>query len=183
MTPKIRCCKYCGEEIVEINGSWWNNKGNSDYPTQCFSPKAGPEQKHDPNPKCSFDPRIIGGAVGTFHCPECGRLVVAGVEHPIEGGEELPNEMLISLLPETMDKVQNQLLEDGKRWGDTWRNRPIEGQEERIFAQFRNYYDQWKHGGKKIPWEKIIGNAHIAMVREAHPELLIPAEDKDVRSK
>lgn len=33
--------------------------------------------------KCQFDPKIYAGQpIGMFHCPECGDMVLAGVEHP-----------------------------------------------------------------------------------------------------
>ena len=33
--------------------------------------------------KCSYDPSpLIGLPIGMFHCPECGEMVVAGIEHP-----------------------------------------------------------------------------------------------------
>lgn len=39
------------------------------------SPKAGE--------KCSFDPSALTDvALGMFHCPQCGEMVVAGMPHP-----------------------------------------------------------------------------------------------------
>lgn len=32
--------------------------------------------------KCIHDPTKIVGAIGQYHCPECGEMVVAGVPHP-----------------------------------------------------------------------------------------------------
>lgn len=33
--------------------------------------------------KCQFDPTMpTYGAIGMFHCPECGEMVMAGVKHP-----------------------------------------------------------------------------------------------------
>lgn len=65
-----------------------------------------------------------------------------------------------------------QLKDDEKRWGDTWRNRPLEGQEDRIMEHIMSYHDQFKYGGQKIPWLKIAGLALIAWVRETYPEEL-----------
>lgn len=31
---------------------------------------------------CSYDPMTADGPIGMFHCPECGEMVVAGMEHP-----------------------------------------------------------------------------------------------------
>lgn len=84
----------------------------------------------------------------------------------------MANETLKSLLPETFEQLTAQLEEDGKRWGDTWRKRIKQGQEERIYAELNTYYDQFKNAGVPIPWLKIMGEAHIALVREQHPELL-----------
>lgn len=79
---------------------------------------------------------------------------------------------LVDFWHETSDAILDQLKDDQLRWGDTWKKRPREGQEERMFARFRDYYDQWKNAGTPIPWMKVIGEAHIAMVRENHPEEL-----------
>jgi hypothetical protein len=33
--------------------------------------------------KCSFDPKSYAGQpIGMFHCPDCGAMVLAGMEHP-----------------------------------------------------------------------------------------------------
>lgn len=79
---------------------------------------------------------------------------------------------LVDFWHETSEAILDQLKDDQLRWGDTWKKRPREGQEERMFARFRDYYDQWKNAGTPIPWMKVIGEAHIAMVRENHPEEL-----------
>lgn len=32
---------------------------------------------------CPYDPReMLGLPIGMFHCPECGEMVLAGLEHP-----------------------------------------------------------------------------------------------------
>lgn len=79
---------------------------------------------------------------------------------------------LLDLLPETADKLKAQLESDQERWGDTWRWRPREGQEERIFSDIQNYIDQYRHADTPVPWLKIMGLCHIALVRENHPEEL-----------
>lgn len=73
---------------------------------------------------------------------------------------------LIDFLPETFEKVKKQLEKDQSRWGDTWKQRSRFGQEDRIFARYMDYYDQYRNAGVPIPWEKVIGEAHIALVRE-----------------
>jgi hypothetical protein len=79
---------------------------------------------------------------------------------------------LVDFLPETTKKLETQLTKDQERWGNTWKHRSREGQEERAFARFNDYFDQYKNAGVPIPWLKVIGEAHIAMVREDHPEEL-----------
>lgn len=79
---------------------------------------------------------------------------------------------LIEFLDETFARVKTQLEADETRWGDTWKHRPREGQENRIFMRFVDYFDQYTNAGTPIPWVKVIGEAHIAMVRETHPEEL-----------
>lgn len=32
--------------------------------------------------KCDFDPVQVKGAIGMFHCPECGEMILAGCSHP-----------------------------------------------------------------------------------------------------
>ena len=32
--------------------------------------------------KCKHDPRETNKAVSMYHCPECGEMVIAGLEHP-----------------------------------------------------------------------------------------------------
>ena len=33
--------------------------------------------------KCKHDPKqYLGMPIGMYHCPECGEMVVAGIEHP-----------------------------------------------------------------------------------------------------
>jgi len=88
------------------------------------------------------------------------------------GNAMYENEDLIDLLPETMNKVAVQLREDAKRWGSTWKHRDVGGQDERISTELLNYIDQYRNGGNPLPYLKIIGLAHIALVRESHSELL-----------
>ena len=77
-----------------------------------------------------------------------------------------------------------QLIEDDERWGDEWKNRPIEEtgvwkhQNDRVMKRIDHYYKDWKHNGNPIPWLKVCGNAFIAWVRENYPEeYMIPEED------
>jgi len=69
-------------------------------------------------------------------------------------------------LPEFIESLEKQLNEDEARWGETWKNRPYKGQSERFRATFDNYFDSEKHGGEKVPWLKIAGNALIGWIRE-----------------
>ena len=32
--------------------------------------------------QCPHDPRDTIGAIGMYHCPECGEMVLAGIKHP-----------------------------------------------------------------------------------------------------
>lgn len=73
---------------------------------------------------------------------------------------------LIDYLPEFTVELQKQLVSDQNRWGDTWKGRPKEGQEERIFARYKDYLDQFRNAGTPIPWLKIVGEVLIAWVRE-----------------
>jgi hypothetical protein len=83
------------------------------------------------------------------------------------------NEDLIAVLPETFEKVQYQLIADASRWGDTWKHRDIGGQDARIAEHIQDYLDQFRNARVPIPYLKIVGLCHIALTRQAHPELLI----------
>jgi len=84
--------------------------------------------------------------------------------------EKLRNINLIDELNATFTDVKNQLIEDEKRWGDTWKERGLvydgNNQETRWFEKMKEYFEQYKEWGEPIPWTKIIGEAHIALVRE-----------------
>lgn len=77
---------------------------------------------------------------------------------------------LIDYLPEFIKELTEQLNEDEKRWGNTWKKRPIKGQGERTKAAFTNYFDMNENAGIPIPWLKIAGGALICWVREKHPD-------------
>jgi hypothetical protein len=32
--------------------------------------------------KCEHDPKLAEGPIGMYHCPECGDMVIAGIDHP-----------------------------------------------------------------------------------------------------
>lgn len=76
-------------------------------------------------------------------------------------------------VPEFTEALTAQLEEDEKRWGNTWQQRDIGGQDERIYAELDAYRDQKRYGGNPIPWLKVAGLALIAWIRENHPEVLI----------
>ncbi len=78
---------------------------------------------------------------------------------------------LLTYLSEFTAALRVQLEEDDARWGNTWETRPIEGQEERTMARYKDYFDQFYHGGTPIPWLKIAGGAFICWVRELQKEL------------
>lgn len=75
-------------------------------------------------------------------------------------------ESLLDYLPEFFKAITEQITKDNQRWGDTWKQRPREGQEDRAFARFNDYHDQFKNAGVPIPWMKIVGECLIAWVRE-----------------
>lgn len=84
--------------------------------------------------------------------------------------------LLLSILPEFADDLTAQLESDDERYGETWRYRLREGQEERIFADIDRYADQFRHGGQPVPWLKVAGLALIGWAREHHPEFLLEAD-------
>lgn len=74
-------------------------------------------------------------------------------------------------MKEFSEALQSQLESDQKRWGNTWLQRPMKGQEVRIAERISSYFDQWKNANTPVPWLKIAGLAMIAWIRENHPEI------------
>ena len=75
-------------------------------------------------------------------------------------------ENLIDYLPSFIEAFKTQLTDDYKRWGDTWKTRPREGQELRVKARYDDYFDQSEFADVPVPWLKIMGEAFICWVRE-----------------
>jgi hypothetical protein len=77
---------------------------------------------------------------------------------------------LVEELEVTFEAVMIQLLDDEDRWGDTWKERGLvwkgQPQEERWFSKMQEYIDDFRENGTPINWKKVIGEAHIALVRE-----------------
>lgn len=73
---------------------------------------------------------------------------------------------LTDYLPEFGEALKGQLEKDALRWGDTWKQRLIVGQEERTFNNFHNYEDQFKNANVPVNWLKVAGEALICWVRE-----------------
>lgn len=82
----------------------------------------------------------------------------------------MQNKHVWDFLPEFVEALTAQLKEDEKRWGDTWKGRLKRSQEERIFNDFDDYWDQYEKGGIPIPWLKVAGLALIAWIRDNNPE-------------
>jgi hypothetical protein len=84
--------------------------------------------------------------------------------------ERLKNIDLIWELEVTSYEVEQQLTEDQKRYGDTWKERGLiyngQSQEERFFSKIQQYIYDYRENGTPMPWLKIIGEAHIALVRK-----------------
>lgn len=80
-------------------------------------------------------------------------------------------EKLTDYLPVFMEIFEKQLNKDEIRWGDTWKHRSMNGQDDRMYMEMMRYFDQYHHGGQPLPYLKIIGNAFINWVREWEKEL------------
>jgi hypothetical protein len=84
--------------------------------------------------------------------------------------ETLKDVNLVKELVHTLVDVEKQLIEDEKRWGDEWKKRGLvwkgQSQEERFYGKILEYITDWRDLGVPVPWLKIIGEAHIALVRE-----------------
>jgi hypothetical protein len=84
--------------------------------------------------------------------------------------KKLKDVNLINELRETFEDMEIQLYEDEKHWVDTWKERGIKynnlSQEERFMNKMQEYFTDWKDLGVPFPWRKVIGEAHICLVRE-----------------
>jgi hypothetical protein len=84
--------------------------------------------------------------------------------------ERLEKVNLINELDFTFVDVEKQLSEDQERWGDTWKERGLvfneQSQEVRWFYKMQDYFQAHINEGQAIPWDKVIGEAHICKVRE-----------------
>ena len=84
--------------------------------------------------------------------------------------EKLKNVDLIDELDFTFIDVEQQLIEDEKVYGDTWKETGLVwngmSQEDRFMAKMQEYYAEYHENGTNFPWTKVIGEAHIALVRE-----------------
>jgi hypothetical protein len=92
------------------------------------------------------------------------------INKKIQMDEKLKNVNLIDELDSTFVDVALQLKEDEKRHGDTWKERSLvwngQSQEERFFQKMQQYADDYRENEIPINWLKVIGEAHIAYVRE-----------------
>jgi hypothetical protein len=84
--------------------------------------------------------------------------------------KRLENINLIDELDNTFIELESQLINDQIRWGDTWKERGLVWngmpQEERFFQTIQQYMDDYRENGVPVPWLRILGEAHIARVRE-----------------
>lgn len=55
---------------------------------------------------------------------------------------------------------------DQERQGEVWKDRPVAGQEDRVYAILRGYLKDYREKQKAMPWYKIMGLALIAHTRE-----------------
>lgn len=70
-----------------------------------------------------------------------------------------------------MHALVDQLNDDFKRHGNAWSERPVSGQEERIFVILNGYFHNFKQSGVPIPWLKVAGLALIGWAREQRERL------------
>jgi len=65
-------------------------------------------------------------------------------------------------------ELECQIIEDNKRWGDTWIKRGKEGQEDRFFDYVSQKLYEFEVENKPFPWLKVAGEAMIGYVREKY---------------
>lgn len=97
-------------------------------------------------------------------------IVVKNINKGIIMDERLKDINLVDELDFTFLEVENQLTEDEKRYGDIWKKHGLvfndQSQEVRWFYKMRDYFEDYMNEGVPIPWTKVIGEAHICLVRE-----------------
>lgn len=75
---------------------------------------------------------------------------------------------------EFANELETQIIDDNKRWGDTWKERGLvwngKSQEQRFFEWVIEKYLQYAHNDKPFPWLKIAGEAMIGYIREKYME-------------
>lgn len=79
---------------------------------------------------------------------------------------------LLEYLDEFVEALREQIIEDNKRWGNTWVERGLvwngKSQEQRFFEWVIEKYLQYAHKNKPFPWLKIAGEAMIGYIREVY---------------
>lgn len=84
--------------------------------------------------------------------------------------ERLKDVNLIDEIRQTAEDLEIQLWMDEKRYGDTWKERGLiyngMNQETRFFYKMQDYFQDFMNEGTPMPWSKILGEAHICLVRE-----------------
>lgn len=73
---------------------------------------------------------------------------------------------------EFVEALEDQIMEDNKRWGDTWKERGLVwnglDQEARFFDWVYEKYMVFRHRGEPFPWLKVAGEAFIGYIREKY---------------
>lgn len=84
--------------------------------------------------------------------------------------EKLKDVNLVNELDFTFIEVEQQLIENKKHNGDAWKEREIihngQTQEELFFQKIDEYRNSYIELGERVPWVKIISEAHVALVRQ-----------------
>lgn len=79
---------------------------------------------------------------------------------------------------EFVPKMLKQMEEDQKKHGNTWLERPRNGQEQRIFLNIEQYFENYLAERDAMPWLKVVGLAVIAQSRLDHPGWFPKAKDE-----
>jgi len=77
---------------------------------------------------------------------------------------------LIEYFDEFTEELRKQIIEDNKRWGNTWIERGKAGQEMRFYDWVSDKLENHYLEGLPFPWLKIAGEAMIGYIREKYME-------------
>jgi hypothetical protein len=100
-------------------------------------------------------------------------IAIVRENHPdLLASKDTGKNELIELLPELVEILTKRLEVDYEEKGDAWKGAwPVT---DHILARYQKYLTDYVTAGVAIPWDKVIGNAWIAVVKQKFAEKEMP---------